>query len=257
MGLAERIAVRFKQAGASGFFDYIQNPDVKAAFREAVDDARHEHGHGGYSGTIAEKDGYEIRRREPMSREQASEFADQDQGKNDTWGPAFAVPVAESKRVAEKKFKVKVTARDDRAAYEPAEKAVKEKYATPGAHTGIKVEKVTRVKEGKLPEMTIAKNGPEGFKLVGPGTKAMHEGWRAAKNFGSRGEAVTALKEFILQRKPATGDTYEIVKYKTTDIFTIGDTTKSLHLYEVEGTVTVEKASDKIIGWLFYGYASS
>jgi hypothetical protein len=32
--------------------------NVKAAFNEAQDDCRYDHGHSGYSGTIAEKDGW-------------------------------------------------------------------------------------------------------------------------------------------------------------------------------------------------------
>ena len=57
--------------------------------------------------------------------------------------------------------------------------------------------------------------------------------------------------------KPESGVKYTIVKFKTSDTFTIGDTTKSMHLFEVEGTVTVEKSTSKTIGWLFYGIASS
>jgi hypothetical protein len=258
MDLAARVLSRWKRAGGSSFENYVPKTDPKAAFSEAVQDAQHESGHGGYSGTIAEKSGFTIRRHQPMTREQAREFINDDIEKNDKWGPAYAVPIAEAEKAKEKKFKVKVPARDQHATYEPAEKAVKEKFPPePGEHVVIKIEKSTLVKEGKLPELKLEKGGPEGFKIVGPGTKAQAEGWTAGKVWASRTEAVQGLKEFILSRKPREGDKYEIVKFKTSDTFTIGDVTKSMHLFEVEGTVSVQKPSTKIVGWVFYGIASS
>jgi hypothetical protein len=256
MGLAEKVAARFRRAGGTDFSTFVQNPEPRAAFREAVEDARHESGHGGYSGTIAEKSDFEVRRREPMTRDEARRFVDDDLEKNDKWGPAFAIPIAEAAKGAEKKFKVKIPARDENSAREAANKIVQEKYVfgeggkpAPGVSGVVKSEKVTLLKEGKLPELQVEKGGPEGFKVIGPGTQG--------KPFPSRAEAVTAFKGHVLRYKPRTGDKYEIVKFKTTDTFTIGDTTKNLHLYLVEGTVATSRSTGKIIGWYFYGIASS
>lgn len=262
MNLATRVLERFKRAGGDSFSVFVPGQDPKAAFNEAVRDAQHEHGHGSYSGTISEKasQGFAIRRREPMTRDQAHEFTDADIEKNDKWGPAFAVPIAEAAKSAEKKFKVKVPARDEWAAREPADKAVREKFAPHlqgGVTPVIKVEKTTKVKEGKLPEMTLEKGGPEGFKIIGPGSRASRDGWDAGRVFPSRSEALVALKELISSVKPQSGAKYQIVKFKTSDQFTIGDVTKSMHLFEVEGTITLQKSTGKIIGWLFYGIASS
>lgn len=44
--------------GASEFRTRGQGKTVREAYRAAVDDARYEHGHGGYTGTVAEKDGF-------------------------------------------------------------------------------------------------------------------------------------------------------------------------------------------------------
>jgi hypothetical protein len=44
--------------GASEFFTSASGKNVKEAFREATEDARYENGHGGYTGTIAEKHEY-------------------------------------------------------------------------------------------------------------------------------------------------------------------------------------------------------
>lgn len=43
--------------GATTFFTYGAGRNVNEAFRSAQDDARYEYGHGGYTGTIAEKPG--------------------------------------------------------------------------------------------------------------------------------------------------------------------------------------------------------
>jgi hypothetical protein len=46
--------------GAATFETYRDGADVSAAFRNAVEEAGWEYGHGGYTGTIAEKDDYVI-----------------------------------------------------------------------------------------------------------------------------------------------------------------------------------------------------
>jgi hypothetical protein len=43
--------------GATTFFTYSHGRNVGEAFRQAQDEARYENGHGGYTGTIAEKPG--------------------------------------------------------------------------------------------------------------------------------------------------------------------------------------------------------
>lgn len=41
--------------GATTFFDVVNGKDAKSAFAVAVEEAAYENGHGGYTGTIAEK----------------------------------------------------------------------------------------------------------------------------------------------------------------------------------------------------------
>lgn len=261
---AERVLSRFKRAGGSDFENYVHDPNPHTAFKKVVEEARHESGHGGYSGTIAEKSNFTIRRQSPMTRNEAQKFIESDIEKNDKWGPAFAVPIGEEAKEKERKFKVKVPARDEWAAKEAADKIVKEKYVfgeggtpAPGVSATVKVEKATLLKEGKLPELKLEKGGPEGFKLIGPGTNVMQGRWAEAKVWPSRAEAVAGFKEFILKNKPQSGSKFEIIKFKTSDVFTIGDVAKSMHLYEVEGTVSIERSTGKILGWIFYGIASS
>lgn len=254
MTLASRVAARFLRAGGADFQVYVPIPDLSRAFREAVQDARHESGHGGYSGTIAEKSDVKARRTVPMTRAEAFEFAQKDAGNNDKFGPAFAVPVGEASKAKEKKDKIKVPGRDQWAASEEAKKLLTEKYAEPGLVLKVDVEKASLVKAGKLPEITITKGGPEGFQLKSPN----YSGPMLRDTlYGSRAEAVAAFKDFVLRNKPNSGYQFSIAKVKTTDSFTIGDTSKSMQLFEVEAKITFEKPTGKILGWLFYGIASS
>lgn len=70
--------------------------DPQKAFEHLRDQAFYDHGHRGYTGTIAEKPGFEIRSKKPMTREEAERFIeDGDQDKNDKWGDAFAVPICD------------------------------------------------------------------------------------------------------------------------------------------------------------------
>ena len=46
--------------GATDFGTTAKGKTAKAAFMKAVKRAQHENGHGGYTGTIAEKDGFKM-----------------------------------------------------------------------------------------------------------------------------------------------------------------------------------------------------
>lgn len=92
-GRPPRVAsMQSKTAGGTDFWDWGQGSDPRKVFSELRERARHEYGHGGYSGSIAEKDGFKIRSREKMSTKEAEAFANRDIDNNDKWGPAFAIP---------------------------------------------------------------------------------------------------------------------------------------------------------------------
>lgn len=109
---AQRVATRYLTAGGNTFSNYIAIPDADRAFRRAQEEAGYERGHG-YSGTIVEKPGYTIRKRDPMTRSQAHEFVNQDLDNNEKWGPAFAVPISEEKVLKKDTVTVTVDARDE------------------------------------------------------------------------------------------------------------------------------------------------
>jgi hypothetical protein len=89
--------------GAEQFFDTALGTNIEEAFRAAVEEARYEHGHGGYTGTLAEKDEYTIITNTLMSPTEAVALAekllqDNDRRVSDKWGPAGAIPVKSRER---------------------------------------------------------------------------------------------------------------------------------------------------------------
>lgn len=77
--------------GACDFSVTVKGPNAKAAFAAACKEARYECGHGGYTGTIAEKDSFVLipRDRSMPPQDQAKQMLDADDPRIvDKWGPA-------------------------------------------------------------------------------------------------------------------------------------------------------------------------
>ncbi|MFK0142472.1 hypothetical protein [Streptomyces murinus] len=84
--------------GAYDFITTSSGDDVDTAFDRARDEAAWEHGHGGYTGTIAEKDEFVMVADSPMSPAAAEKYAvhllnTNDERIRDKRGPAGAIPV--------------------------------------------------------------------------------------------------------------------------------------------------------------------
>lgn len=84
--------------GATTFQETGEGKTAQAAFAALVKSARHEHGHGGYSGTIAEKDKMVMVTREVMPVAAAVALADKlieagDPRIDDKRGPAGCIQV--------------------------------------------------------------------------------------------------------------------------------------------------------------------
>lgn len=84
--------------GAYDFQNIVTGSDPQQAFDEVVSDKRFEKGHGGYTGSIGEKDSFTIVATEPMSLDDAEQLANRlmnedDPRISDKWGPAGAIPV--------------------------------------------------------------------------------------------------------------------------------------------------------------------
>lgn len=100
--------------GAYDFTAFAKGKDAASAFRGAVDDAKHQHGHGGYTGTIAEKHSFVLikapevvalptasgpedeaimpRRRAALNAAEELMGAE-DQRIRDKWGPAGCIEI--------------------------------------------------------------------------------------------------------------------------------------------------------------------
>lgn len=83
--------------GACDFVTFIEGKVAQDAFNQAVEEARYKYGHAGYTGTIAEKPGYEIVSSEPLSLEDADKFIKDTINKNPKWGEAWAIKVCDDK----------------------------------------------------------------------------------------------------------------------------------------------------------------
>lgn len=89
--------------GGTTFDHYAEGVNVDDAFKNAHEEATYEHGHGGYSGTIAEKPGYVVITHEPMLLNEAYHLVNKltdanDPRINDKWGPAGAIPIVSDTR---------------------------------------------------------------------------------------------------------------------------------------------------------------
>lgn len=84
--------------GAYEFSTRVKAEAPAPAFRIAQEQARHEHGHGGYTGTIAEKDSF-VMIRVPEGQDRIAYarqmLADGDSRIIDKWGPAGCIDLGD------------------------------------------------------------------------------------------------------------------------------------------------------------------
>ena len=86
--------------GAESFITYARGDTAEEAFRAAVSEAQWDYGHSGYSGTIAEKDGF-VMIALPTG-EDPCDFAfalinNDDSRIGDKWGPAGCIDLGKGK----------------------------------------------------------------------------------------------------------------------------------------------------------------
>lgn len=248
--LASRWLARQKKAGADSFMNYGRGTDAKAVFRDLLSDAKYESGHGGYSGTIAEKSSFVMRSSTPMTMTEAQQFIHKDIERNDKWGPAFAVPVASIKIEDSKEYTVQVKARDQRTAAELGKEAIAAKG---------------RAKAGTTIEVEIV---PGGLKMLKPGGVPSFEFTADKKTYfdsgatlygtkhNSKKEAVEAAKQELAQPRWEVGSKLQLKQVVV--LGTITKTSEASKLPTWEVTAARKQVSKgKIEGYYFYGIASS
>lgn len=85
--------------GASEFMNFEKGNSMREAFNTAVTEAAYEHGHGGYTGTIAEKSEYTLIGL-AADRKEAKAMAlklleEGDKRVDNKWGPAGAIEIGD------------------------------------------------------------------------------------------------------------------------------------------------------------------
>jgi hypothetical protein len=88
--------------GSTEFLSIGEGRTAREAFRNAVDDALHRYGYGGYTGSIAEKSRYMIVTKnvpedEDLKFNLAEDYDVWPKSIQDKWGPAGAIQLDESK----------------------------------------------------------------------------------------------------------------------------------------------------------------
>ena len=81
--------------GSDRFRSYSSGKTPEEAFIKAVKKAKYDYGHHGYSGTIAEKDSFQLATLNLLSDEEANVLADNLELSTffDKWGPAGCIPL--------------------------------------------------------------------------------------------------------------------------------------------------------------------
>lgn len=84
--------------GACDFGVMGHGKEAKQVFNSLVSEARHMEGHGGYTGSIAEKSSYVVIQWNPVPLSEAMKIGNdlidaEDPRIDDKWGPAGAIPV--------------------------------------------------------------------------------------------------------------------------------------------------------------------
>jgi len=88
--------------GATNFYEFSSGETSTKAFNSAVKNAQYEHGHGGYTGTIAEKSSFTMASEKSLTREEAFSLANSlmDTQYSNKWGPAGCIPIKSSSDIS-------------------------------------------------------------------------------------------------------------------------------------------------------------
>jgi hypothetical protein len=268
--------------GADSFINHGPGTDPKDIFYDLVSQVAHEHGHGGYTGTIAEKDNFIIVPNQPVRLlDEALLWADKQLGDyesdafwQDKWGPAAAIPIyiptltGAKDPLVRRTVEVKVTVPVD-ASWEAVEKAAWEQGE-------LRLRAGERVLQVSATDSAVTYSKPK-VKARAPSGKAVtryvvshseHSLWE--KGFDSQAEArahAVACAESTAKR--ILTDKYARVSGAIS--FNVDSVTRredgsplvevicTVETKTIPRQVTVVKgdvASLTANGWLFFGYAS-
>lgn len=255
---ASRIASRFltRQAGSISFEAFSRIPDVMQAFQKAHAQAVREYGKDGYSGTIAEKSGFAVRTRTPMTLEEARRFINKDIDNNDKRDPAYAIPIGNKKPGKEKKFRVTVEAKSESAAILKVKTHLLTTEKPSNANIEFRGVKATVARAGKAPKLETRNLNETYFFVADRDGKPEYR--LVPNKFKSRDDALKALTALVHKDPSAASQnaSWTVVQIsKHLKIAPSAGNTGVMPTWTVEG-IMVESPENEIIGWLFYGMAS-
>lgn len=251
VGMAKRVV-----AGATNFSNFGRGTDAKKVFNDLVDRHKFEDGHGGYTGTIAEKGSYGFKMvAQPMPMDAAHKLADTMIDDADKWGPAFCIPITGTG--AEKVIDIEEVeyARTSTEAEQLMRKELDEKYKAKGL-LWTSVDRFT---------IAVEKTSDVSLKLRAkqkPIINYMYDlGWNA-KSFEDIRAAAASLKVDIdaLQTSgkdlPKDVTIKAIIKNNPTMLIDVVHRSQKGNKYRLRGKVKLMKPSNQIIGYYFFGFAS-
>lgn len=238
-----------KIAGSTSFLDIGYGTNAQQVFNYLVGEAQEEYGSRGYTGSIAEKDGFRMATREVMSKREAEQYASRNTDDYGKWDDAGCVAFGEEKVVAEKEFEILVKARN---ASEARTLAV-EKMSKGRVRKGAVVEVI--INYGAV-EMT----SPAGKRKINTQEKTGETyfilGQNSMNKYATKREAVAALKSKLeTARNIQPGRSIPILKVQDQGSMSYSESSK-LATYTVSGK-RVQKIIGRVKGFYFFGWASS
>ena len=247
-------------AGGATFYNFGRGTNANQIFSELVNSAKHEYGHGGYTGTIAEKDGFKVVA-SPMTMQQARQKADEMIDQNEKWGPAFAIPVTGKTGEKEILFEEIAYAMTMQEAAEVVKKQLKEKYESKGftfvmGNWEAKAEKTTSVslKVRSKQKPTI------GYTVVSESDFSFHP--TRDNRYPDVRAAIEGMKQEIELRRtegknlPKSVTIKAYVTNPATVVIDVVPRSQRGNKYRVTGKIIISKSSTQVEGYLFFGWAS-
>lgn len=222
---------------------------AEEAFRVARDDAAHESGHGGYTGTIAEKPGFRMARCSPVSRLEADPIMDatMESEFNDKWGDAGCLAIADTPVKTRKVAKVLKLDHENRVGDEDLRAALG--LAAGEALSDLKVvaddrKYRTRARRGTgKAERVFVVTGQRGQVTEFPTLLEAVAAVEASRNELADRAVASAVAHPEWSITSAAGATV------TTELLS--------RRVKIEATVSAPAGpAGKVVGWLFYGWAS-
>lgn len=253
--------------GSSTFHTIGSGNDARLAFREAREDAKYDHGHGGYSGSIAEKDDYVVIQPKPVPQDVATRLANDlidqyDPRISDKWGPAGAIAIGGTEIKNERTLTLTVENPDPSQpleVYGRVETLVREQVELQAGEHIKNISVRERKHQHKTSSRRTGGQAVTRYFLKHTRGGAMPK-WETG--YDTVAEARAEMDEYLKARKAHEGldpiDLEIIGMTRREDGSPLAEGAKTLtrEALTVDVEIITPEASAETIGWLFFGWAS-